>query len=96
MAVASDGSVALLSGSGPMGSQAANAYIFSFYTSAGQYNSCPQEIDVRAAICILAALARQIAFFTGDGKQDVSSTVHRSALGCEMQRVGCALQDFFA
>ncbi|BDA46915.1 hypothetical protein COCOBI_09-3680 [Coccomyxa sp. Obi] len=44
IALASDGSVALLSGSPASGSQAASAYIYSFYTTAGQYNSCPQEI----------------------------------------------------
>ena len=47
IALASDGSVALLSGSSASGSQAASAYIYSFYTTAGQYNSCPQEIRVR-------------------------------------------------
>ena len=49
LAVASDGSVALLSGSRPMGSQPASAYLFSFYPNVGQYNFCPQEIDVRAS-----------------------------------------------
>ncbi len=47
IALASDGSVALLSGSPASDSQAASAYIYSFYTTAGQYNSCPQEIRVR-------------------------------------------------
>ena len=40
IALASDGSVALLSGSPARGSRPAGAYLFSFYTSVGQYNSC--------------------------------------------------------
>lgn len=58
LAVASDGSVALLSGSGPMGSQSAHAYLFSFYNSVGQYNSCPQKIEVRAQFRTLATSCR--------------------------------------
>lgn len=46
IALASDGSVALLSGSPASGSQAASAYLYSFYTSSGVYNSCPQTLKV--------------------------------------------------
>ncbi len=46
IALASDGSVALLSGSPASGSQTASAYLYSFYTSVSQYNSCPQTIKV--------------------------------------------------
>ncbi len=48
IAVASDGSIALLSGSAAQRGQAAVAYLFSFYINQGQYNACPQEIRVRA------------------------------------------------
>ncbi len=47
IALASDGSVALLSGSPATATAPANAFLFSFYTSANQYNSCPQQISVR-------------------------------------------------
>jgi hypothetical protein len=39
--------VALLSGSPASGSQPASAYLYSFYASSNQYNSCPQQIMVR-------------------------------------------------
>lgn len=48
IALASDGSIALLSGSPATSSRPANAYLYSFYTTAGQYNACPQEIRVRS------------------------------------------------
>jgi len=44
--LASDASVALLSGSPATASTAAGAYLFSFYASSNQYNACPQEIKV--------------------------------------------------
>ena len=47
MALASDGSVALLSGSPATATAPANAFLFSFYASANQYNTCPQQITVR-------------------------------------------------
>ena len=46
VALASDGSVALLSGSPATATAPANAFLFSFYSTAGQYNSCPQQISV--------------------------------------------------
>ena len=47
MALASDGSVALLSGAPATAMAPANAFLFSFYASANQYNQCPQQISVR-------------------------------------------------
>lgn len=47
MALASDGSVALLSGAPATATAPANAFLFSFYTSTNQYNACPQQILVR-------------------------------------------------
>ena len=52
MALAFDGSVALLSGSPATATSPANAFLFSFYTSANQYNSCPQQISVRHALLL--------------------------------------------
>ena len=50
IALASDGSVALLSGSPATATTPANAFLFSFYTSANQYNACPQQISVRPVL----------------------------------------------
>lgn len=49
IALASDGGVALLSGSPASASRPASALLYSFYTSSNQYNACPQEIKVRPA-----------------------------------------------
>ena len=39
----------MLSGAPATPLQPANAYLYSFYASANQYNACPQEIQVRQA-----------------------------------------------
>lgn len=63
IALASDGSVALLSGSPAGSTQPANAFLYSFYNSVNQYNACPQQITVRPLACSLLLECPATAFF---------------------------------
>ena len=47
IALAADGTVALLSGSPATATSPASAFLYSYYNNANAYNSCPQEIQVR-------------------------------------------------
>lgn len=84
MALASDGSVALLSGAPATATAPASAFLFSFYTSANQYNQCPQQISVRPRPWPLPAPDSGVANKTHPGRAATSVQASEQSRGAKL------------